>query len=527
MPASISITGLSSITADGTPLFSDLDLVFGRERTGLVGRNGSGKSTLLRLISGQLRPCSGRIQVIGSVAMMQQDAMARPDDTIADLFNVRSDLALLVRAEAGQATEDDLAAADWTLSARIEAALGRCGLSVDLQTPLASLSGGQRSRAALAAMLLAAPDFMLLDEPTNNLDREGRSIVLDLLSGWTGGAIIASHDRELLEGMDAIVELTRLGAASYGGGYSAYRQRKDTELEAVLRDLAHAEKTVSEVAQRAQMAAERKARKDGAGHRARSRGDQPKSMLDFAKGRAETSGGSGTRLREARREEAAGELTAAREKVEVLQPLRMDLAPTDLPSGKTILRLENVTGGHDPERPVIRNFSLTVVGPERIVLSGPNGSGKTTLLDMVSGRLTPEAGEVQLSTTFSLLDQHVGVLDPAQTLRENYLTLNPAANTHDAHTALARFGFRAGDALRTVGGLSGGERLRGGLACILGGTPPPMLLILDEPTNHLDLDGIAALEAALAAYDGAVLAVSHDRAFLSSLAPDREIRLPV
>lgn len=525
MPASVSLSGLTWSTPDGTPLFTDLNLTFGPERTGIVGRNGTGKSTLLRLISGDLSPTSGQVQVTGTIAMMRQDAMERPDDTIADLFGMRPALDLLDRAEAGLANADELADADWTLPARIEAALLRCGLSVGPQTPLVTLSGGQRSRAALAALILAEPDFLLLDEPTNNLDRDGRRAMIDLVRGWTGGAIIVSHDRALLEEMDAIVELTSLGAARYGGNYSAFRQHKDAELAAAARDLAHAEKSRADAARRAQQASERKARKDSAGRRARAKGDQPKILMDAAKGRAEASGGAGVHLRDARREAANEALSVAREKIELLQPLRMDIPPTGLAPGKTVLRLEGVTGGYDPARPVIRDLSLTVTGPERIVIAGPNGSGKTTLLKIITGQIIPQRGRVNLMVPFALLDQHLGLLDPARTLHENFRRLNPSANMHTAHAALARFGFRAADALRQAGELSGGERLRAGLACALGAMPPPELLILDEPTNHLDLDGVTALEAALTAYDGAVLVISHDEAFLGSLAPGRTVHL--
>lgn len=525
MSASISLTDLSWSTPDGTPLFSNITLAFGPERTGIVGRNGTGKSTLMRLISGDLRPASGRVLVSGTAAMMRQDAMQRPGDTIADLFGVRSALDLLDRAEAGLADMDDLAEADWTLPARVEAALLRCGLPCRPQTPLATLSGGQRSRAALAALILAEPDFLLLDEPTNNLDRDGRQAVIELIRGWSGGALIVSHDRELLQEVDAIVEITSLGVTRYGGNYSAYRRRKDAEIEAVGRDLADAEKAGKEAARRAQQAAERKARKDSAGQKARGKGDQPKILMDAAKGRAEASGGAGTRLREARREAADAALTSTRDKIEILQPLRMDLPPTGLVPGRIVLRLDGASGGYSVKHPVIRDVSLTLTGPERVQIAGPNGSGKSTLLKLITGQLVPLAGRVDLTVPFALLDQHVGLLDPARSLRDNFVTLNPAADPHMAHMAMARFGFRATDALRLAGDLSGGERLRAGLACTLGAVPPPMLLILDEPTNHLDLDGISALEAALKAYDGAVLIISHDTAFLEALSLDRVVHL--
>lgn len=510
MSASVPLSGLSWSKPDGAPVFTNLNLTFGPERTGIVGRNGTGKSTLLRLIAGDLHPVSGLVRVTGSIAMMRQNAIELPSETIADLFGVRSALELLDRAEAGFADTDELGNADWTLPTRLEGALLRCGLSAGPQTPLATLSGGQRSRAALAALIFAEPDFLLIDEPTNNLDRAGRKAVIDLIRGWTKGAIIVSHDRELLEEMEVIVELTSLGATRYGGNYSAFRQRKDAELNAADRNLAHAEKTHLEATRRAQQAAERKARRDSAGHKARAKGNQPKILMDAAKDRAEASGGASARLRDARRETTETALLSAREKIEVLQQLRMDIPQTGLAPGKAVLRLNDVTVGYDPDRPVIRDLSLTITGPERVVIAGPNGSGKTTLVKLITGQIAPQCGLVDLLVPSALLDQHIGLLDPALALCENFSRLNPAADAHMAHAALARFGFRAEDALRRAGGLSGGERLRAGLACVLGAVPPPMLLILDEPTNHLDLDGIAALEAALAAYDGALLVISHD-----------------
>ncbi|MGO4852151.1 ABC-F family ATP-binding cassette domain-containing protein [Phaeovulum sp. W22_SRMD_FR3] len=525
MPALVSLSRLSWSTPDGTPLFTDLDLTFGPERTGIVGRNGTGKSTLLRLIAGELAPASGQVQVTGPVARMRQDALPHPDETIADLFGARSHLALLRRAEAGGASAAELAEADWALPVKIERALEQCGLSVGLQTRMTTLSGGQRSRAALAALMVAAPDVLLLDEPTNNLDRAGRRAVIDLIRGWQKGAIIVSHDRELLEEMDAILELTPQAVTRYGGNYTAYRHAREHALQVAAGDLAQAQQARREADRQAQRATERKARKDSAGHRARAKGDQPKILMDAAKGRAEASGGAGLRLRKARRAAADAAVCVARAKVEVLQSLRMEIPPTGLLPGKSVLRLDGVTGGHDPLCPVIRNMSLQLTGAERVVIAGPNGSGKTTLLNLVTGQIAPHRGTVEVAVGFALLDQHLGCLAPAQSLQANFRRLNPAADAHLAHATLARFGFRAQDALRPAGDLSGGARVRAGLACVLGAVPPPALLLLDEPTNHLDLEGIAALEAALASYDGALLVVSHDARFLAALAADRTVHL--
>ena len=166
-----------------------------------------------------------------------------------------------------------------------------------------------------------------------------------------------------------------------------------------------------------------------------------------------------------------------------------------------------------------------MTGPERVALAGPNGSGKTTLLSLIAGKLAPRSGEVRTTRAFALLDQQVSLLDPGLSIRDNFLKLDPGADENACRAALARFMFRADAALQAVGTLSGGQMLRAGLACVLGGSQPPELLILDEPTNHLDVDAIEAVEAGLRAYDGALLVVSHDETFLSAIGITRRIDL--
>ncbi|MGO4619209.1 ABC-F family ATP-binding cassette domain-containing protein [Ensifer sp. 2YAB10] len=525
MPASISLSQISWSTPEGRSLFSNLDLTFGPVRTGLVGRNGVGKSTLLRLVEGSLAPQSGKVTVAGSLGMLSQTVQVAAGETVADLFGVSDALAVLQKADEGHASVDELASADWTLEARMEEALARVGLDAVAQTRLAALSGGQMTRVKLAALLFKEPDFIVLDEPTNNLDREGRAAVAALMAGWRGGAIVVSHDRELLETMDAIVELTTLGATTYGGNWSHYRERKAIELASARHDLADAERRLAEVDRKAQETAERKARKDAAGRRKRAKGDQPLLLLDAKKERSEKTGGDNARLAERRRDQAVGDLAEARERIEILQPLTVRLPSTGLPAGRNVLQIEDASVGYEPGRSVVDGLSLSIVGPERVALTGRNGSGKTTLLSLLTGDLQPWSGSVRILVEHAMLDQQVSLLDPNLSIRDNFRGLNPEATENACRSALARFMFRADAALQIVSSLSGGQMLRAGLACVLGGSNPPQLLILDEPTNNLDIDSIEAVEAGLSAYDGALLVVSHDRAFLETIGISRRIEL--
>jgi ATPase subunit of ABC transporter with duplicated ATPase domains len=523
---SITLSGLTATTPDGRTLFSNLDASFDGGRTALVGRNGVGKTTLLEIIAGTRLPHAGTVSKAGTIGVLRQTVQVAPGETLAGLMGVAGALDVLRRADDGQATAEELAAADWTLEARMASALRRVGLDAEPSALLSRLSGGQRTRAALGALILAEPDFILLDEPTNNLDRDGRASVIELLASWRSGAIVVSHDRELLETMDAIVEMTSLGLTRYGGNWSHYRERKALELAAARHDLADAERRVAEVTRSAQVSAERKARKDGAGQRQRAKGDMPRILAGARKNRAQATSGDNARLAERRRTQAVDEAVAARQRIEILQPLSMVLPSAGLPAGRTVLRFDSVVGGYGTAPAIIDGLSFTVTGPERVAITGPNGSGKTTLLALITGKLAPRHGGVKVDTDFAMLDQQVSLLDPSLSIRDNFLRLNPDADENACRAALARFMFRADAALQIVSSLSGGQMLRAGLACVLGGTRPPPLLILDEPTNHLDIESIEAVEAGLGAYDGALLVVSHDEPFLEAIGATRRLEMP-
>ena len=512
-------------TPDGHTLFDNLSLAFGRDRTGLVGRNGVGKTTLLRLVLGLAEAVEGRISRAGRVGWLPQVTAVDPEETMAEALGVAEALAVQSRVLAGEGSADDLAVADWGLDTRITEALVQVGLDgLEMDRRVATLSGGEQTRLRLAGLLLDAPDLLVLDEPTNHLDAEGRVLIAGVLERWRGGALVVSHDRELLRRMDRIVELSSLGATVHGGNYDLYVERREVERRAVAQALDVATREVDRTARQTQIALEKKARRDRAGRAARAGSSDPKILLDARAERAERSGGRLNVLSDRQMAEAEAALLQAETAVERVRTLAIAMPPSGLAADRTVAVLENV-GWHTPDgRRIVDGLSLRITGPERVALTGPNGAGKTTVLKLLAGELQPSRGTVQRPVVTAWLDQDTALLRAEETVLEAWLRLNPGESANAAHAALARFLFRNVTAHKRIDALSGGERLRAALACVMG-SHPPQLLVLDEPTNHLDLDSIEAVEAALSVYDGALVMVSHDPDFLAAIGITRTLDL--
>lgn len=520
---SITLDRVAAKTPGDRTLFEDLTLTIGPERVGLVGRNGSGKSTLLAMIAGQVEPASGAVAVSGRVGELAQ---RWPDDTIslAQALGVADGLARLERLSRGEGTEEDMAEADWTLEHRVAETLAKVDLPErDLTRTLRGFSGGERTRIAVARLWLEAPDILLLDEPTNNLDAPGRAAILALIDDWRGAALVASHDRDLLEHVDRIVELTPIGNTIFGGGWSAFADAREARRAQATDALDKAEVDLRRVKDQVQLQREMKQRKDAAGKAGRAKAGQSKLMLDFKQDRAEASLGAANRLAERQLSAATEALDEAKARFEILIPLNVVAPSVNLPAQKLVLQFEDVTaeaGG----RVLFGPLTFKVTGPERIHVAGGNGAGKSTLLKLITGERAPASGSIRrLDGRIAMLDQHADTLDDDKTLLENMRAANPELDDNEAYAALARFAFRNKKAHQVVGTLSGGERLRASMSCLLASQTPPQLLLLDEPTNHLDIDSIEVIEQALVSYDGALIVVSHDPVFIEAIGCSRVI----
>jgi ATPase subunit of ABC transporter with duplicated ATPase domains len=521
MTSSVSLTlqGVSFHLPDGRALFSGLSEVFDCRRTGLVGRNGIGKSVLARILAGGLQPSQGRCLRTGSVRYLPQQIAPRPGETVADLAGVRTELDALARIEAGSTRQADFDAVGerWDLRQQFRQALARGGLDhVTALTPSLQLSGGEAMRVAVAGALMSGADFLILDEPTNHLDREQRSLLLEQLQRWSGGLLVVSHDRELLESMTRIVELSSLGLRSYGGGYSFYAQASAQERAQAQAELAR-RKAVRQREERAlQAQRERLARRQARGARAAD-DNLPAILLGLRKSSAEVNSGKLRTRQDAVREMLSQRVREAAQQVADDEPIVLFAPDSAPPAPDRVAVLSDVVLPH--LEGAAQHVDMVIARAQRIALVGPNGCGKSTLLKVLAGRVPPQRGRAEVFVETAYLDQRLSTLDARTSILQQLLALSTRVPEGELRVRLALLGLDADRVALPAGLLSGGERLKAALARVLYADRPAQLLLLDEPDNHLDLDSKSALESVLRQYRGALVVVSHDAAFLDAIQP--------
>ena len=504
------------------------------ERLGLVGPNGCGKTTLLRIIAGEERADSGSVQLIPGglrYGYLPQGLSPDPEDTLGGFLDLDEQgqpkpvedvetlarlLALNPEKEALQQAYDralDRLAAGSENARRAPEVLRGLGLGeYPFDTPLGILSGGQKTRLALARVLLADPQLLLLDEPTNHLDLEMLEWLEQWLSGFPGAVLIVSHDRAFLDGTATSIleiDLHTHQASQYPGNYSQYLQAKLAERERQWQEYKDQQDEIARLSAAAARVTEY------AGFKKGGKGDSgDKFATGFYANRTKST------IKLAKQIERRIDRLKNEDAVEKpAQSWQMKLEFSGTPaSGRDVLVLEDLAVGYG-EDVLLSGITLTLRYGARAVLVGANGTGKTTLLRTIAGRLEPLAGRCRTGSSVQLgyMTQEQEDLDPQLNPFETILKLSPVSET-EARTFLHRFLFSGDDVFVPVGSLSYGERARLSLACLV--SQGCNFLLLDEPINHLDIPSRARFEQALEAFEGTVLAVVHDRYFISGFASE-------
>lgn len=484
---------LSNITYEvaGRPLFRQLSYVFGRKKYGLVGANGAGKTTLLRILAGELAPDEGHARADGRVGYLRQRETP-PPLTVGEYLE-------------GVWEADRLA--------------GELVARIPFERRLTELSGGEWVRARFARLLIEGAEFILLDEPTNDLDRAGRAAVAEFTRAFRGGMIIVSHDRELLEHVDAVVELSGQGIATYGGSFDHYARAREDERARQGEELERAKK---EERRRRQERTVKKAKQEKRMRHGEKVGPDlgiPKIILGAMKRNAQETQAKLKVREDAFVERADQARQDAWETMKIDPFVRFDFEAARPAAGRRHFNVRAVEAAIGERRLWARPLSFVVKGEERWHIRGGNGSGKSTLLGIILGKTPLHArvsGEIERGDRIAYLDQKYGALDPERSLIENLeegTRFDPIALRNE----LAFFGFHGEAPLRPVKTFSGGELLKAALARALLGLALPEVIVLDEPTNNLDLASQELLARALAAFRGALVLVSHDGRFVEQL----------
>jgi ATP-binding cassette subfamily F protein uup len=500
------------ITLDNVSLAYGLDVLLDKvklqiehgERVCLIGRNGAGKSSLLKVIDGTQLPDSGSVWRKPNLRIARL-AQELPLDVSITVFEyVAEGLAetgkllaayhAVIHKLAGEHTQDDLNQLErlqheidnkngWQFEQEISSILAR--LELDPDAKVSELSGGWQRRAALAQALVVQPELLMLDEPTNHLDIAAIQWIEDQLASWNVGLIFITHDRALLQRLATrIIELDRGQLTSWPGDYANFLRRKD--------EMLHAEEKQNALFDK-KLAQEEKWIRQGIKAR-RTRNEGRVRALEVL------------RATRAKRREVQGKVT-----FNVNEAVK---------SGQLVIEAKNITQIYN-DKTVIDNFSVRIMRGDRIGLIGPNGVGKSTLLNILLGKLAPQQGEVTLGTKLEVayFDQLRAALDLEKTVADNvsYGSDTIEVNGAKKHIIgyLSEFLFTPQRALTPVKALSGGECNRLLLARLF--SKPSNLLVMDEPTNDLDIETLELLEDLLSNYQGTLLLVSHDRAFLDNV----------
>ncbi|WP_316785910.1 ABC-F family ATP-binding cassette domain-containing protein [Pedobacter frigiditerrae] len=526
----LQLQGVTYIHPNRDLLFSNINLNINKhDKIALIGNNGTGKSTLLKILAGKLKPTTGLLRTAEDPYHVPQHFGQYNNYSIAEALQVSDKLASLAEILSGNATEENLTVLndDWTIEERCATALAYWNLSdLDLKQPLATLSGGQKTKVFLAGIIIHQPQLVLLDEPTNHLDSYSRNIFYEYIKSTKNTLVVVSHDRTLLNLLNSVCELSKNGIASYGGNYDFYTTQKTIATEATNQVLKNKEKTLRKAKETERESIERQQKLDAKGKKKQEKAGLPTISMNTLKNNAERSTAKMKGVHTDKISNITEELHQLRLTIPDRDKMKVNFLDSDLHQGKVLVNAITVNFGHEHRLLWKNDLSFQIKSGERVAIKGINGSGKTTLIKLILGQVKHTLGTIDsLVTKVIYIDQDYSSINNQFTVYEQAQSFNVALREHEVKIRLSRFLFTKEYWDKPCGALSGGEKMRLILCSFTINNSAPDFIILDEPTNNLDIQNLEILTDTINQYKGTLLVVSHDEFFLEQINIEKTINL--
>lgn len=528
---SIIINNLSYIHPDGVKLFQNVSFAVEKgNKVNLIGNNGTGKSTLLKIIAGEIIPTGGEIVSSEDIYYVPQHFGQFDEMTVSEALRIDKKIKALQSILQGDASEENfnLLNDDWNIEERVAAAFATWNLpNVPLDQKMRTLSGGEKTKIFLSGIEIHSPSAILMDEPSNHLDRQCRKQLYNFIQSTPLAVIVVSHDRTLLNLLDTTFELTPNGIYQYGGNYEFYKVQKAEKINALVEQLNNKEKDMRKAKKIAQEAMERKERENSHGKKRKIKENALPALMDKLQGKAEQ---STARLKETHNEKMgaiASDIGQIKSQIPPSKSLKLDFENASLHTGKILVTAQDINFGYTSQMLWENPLNFQIKSGARFLIKGNNGKGKTTLLKLITGKLEPTQGTIKradfnhifIDQEYSIIDENLTVYEQAEQYNKRNLY------EHEIRLLLNRYLLPPSVWDKKCNVLSGGEKMKLVFCCVAISNNAPDMFIMDEPTNNIDIEGLEMIISALKDYKGTIILISHDEYFANDIGINNEIKL--
>ncbi len=515
---------------DKEELFKNLNLsLHGNQKAAILGKNGVGKSIFLQILSKIKIPDTGAIESSSPPFYVPQHFGQYDELQIGEALQINEKLDAISQITSGNVNSKYFSVLneDWNIEEKCREIFNLWKIShLSLNQKMNSISGGEKTKVFLAGIFIHNPEIALMDEPTNHLDTNSRNILYDYVSENKNILLIVSHDRVLLDMLNPTFELTGNKFITYGGNYTFYRESKEQHLRMLYKNLKEKEKALKTAKKTAIKAIERKNRMDSRGEK-KHKGNIPPVLMHQLKNKAEKSASKLKELHSDKLKSIQDDISESRKEVPDNDQIKMDFEDTLLYTGKVLAKVNKINFRYGYQNLWKDPFSLEIRSGDRLVIDGDNGCGKTTLIKIILGEISPGTGSIELANCkgvyidqdYSLIKDHFSIYEQAEKYNDGTMP------EHEIKIRLSRFLFDRNTWSKPCRSLSGGEKMRLAICCLMIRQHAPDLFALDEPTNNLDIPNIQILTSAISNYKGTLIVISHDKKFLEDIGITRKIQI--